>query len=247
MRLNLDKALGTSNSGKALEKGRQELEAAVVASSPPVPRLPADPPLPRLSERPSVVTSEEAAQDLKDGVSVFAASTDLITNALFVTIGKLQTIARYIRFGVAFALLAVFFIVFALYRIDNLVAGLEKDREQALVFKDDLVQLKDDIRAARNEGQKTQEDVAAVRQASEEKPDISIVADSRTGQAKVVITTSAPEAVTVVPPPADPKPVNMSRPKPAAQQPHARPPMKKRKNSVTMELPLQLPQGSVVE
>lgn len=223
MKLDLSKTLGTQP--QVVEKGRQELEAAV-SSNPPIPKAPEVPKIDEdVENRVSHVDPEEAAHDLQEGVGVFAASIDTITNALFLTIGKLHAITRRINIVIALALAAFLILAFAIFRIEGLIERLAEDRREALALKNDLVALKNDLQATRKEGQKTSEDVAAVKKASEEKPDISIVPDDKGGAKVVIKTSTAPTGVKLVPPikkpPEEPAPPSI-------------------------ELPIQLPKGARV-
>jgi hypothetical protein len=248
MKLDFNQTLGAEQ--RNIRKGQKEFES-VMGTPSPIP--------PDIQEASQPSRTGETKQDLQEGVGAFTHGIDTIVSALFLVIGKFEMLGRLNILGVFFGLVVALVMTLALFRLESLIDGATNDRTEMRALKDELVSIKNDIQAAKVSGTQTQQAIEVVKKAAEEeakKPDISIVTDRVTGQARVVIQPkAAPES------PSEPElasePAYSVEAAPTSGRgegfgggsPPAASPKKARAKAMApaaIELPIQLPKGARV-
>lgn len=164
------------------------------------------PPNPVPNIRDSQVDPEEAEQDIRDATGKFVAAIDTITDALFLILGQFDHAIKSIRLLIVLVALAFFGQGYAIYRIEALTVKLAAEQQKSAELKNELVTIKNEMVGVKVEQSAAKDKIEEVAQTQAEeakKPDITIVADKTSGNAKVVIK-SRPTAtgVSSVPPPA---------------------------------------------
>lgn len=166
------------------------------------------PPNPVPNIRDSQVDPEEAEADIREATGKFVAGIDTITDALFLILGQFDHALKAIRLGIVLAALAFLAQGYAIYRIESLTAKLAEEQQKSTALKDELITIKNEMVGVKVEQTAAKDKIDEVAQTQAEeakKPDITIVADKASGNAKVVIKSRpAPTGtgVSSAPPPA---------------------------------------------
>lgn len=272
-RLDLNKTLGSEAAAKAIADGRrlstlagvpsstvartrkrlQEIEEAQKANE--MAKDDSEPP------RNSQTDLEGAGEDAKKGMDTFTHYADTITDSLFLIIGKFSSAVTRINLAIVMLVLVCAGVGVLIYRFEGGLDAQAEERKKTEQLRAELKTLKEGLIALRTNATDTRKAVEAVKEAAEDKPDIDIVTDSRTGQEKLVIVrkesriydgpidpdpmmASASELPPPPPPVAAPPPAVAAAPRPAPR-PAPSPAAKKKSMSPRKRVEIPLPRGMV--
>jgi hypothetical protein len=174
-KLNLTGTLSSKESEELVKKGR----AQVVALSPEVKE--------NNEDRPSQTNIEEASGDLQEAAGAFVHGVDVITDSLFFIIGKFDKTISRINFSIMFTSVAIACLSYLIIRVEKLTSELDKGRQSNAEITAKLKDTTDKLDGITQGQKETDKKVEETKQEVAKQQNIQIVADEKTGQAKVVI------------------------------------------------------------